>query len=192
MDIKAEKSYFYNRLIENTEASEPIFDGCIIHVYKDTVSLPDGKPAPREVVHHNGAACVVPYTDDGKILCEYQYRYAARKVTLEIPAGKKDPGETPEECARRELEEETGYVAEKLVPIGEFLSTPGFCDEVIYMFAALGLKKSVSHPDDDEFLFLKAYPAEDIEDLILSGEITDGKTQAAVLKAQALRRLGKL
>lgn len=179
-------------LTETKIGSEKIFDGCIISVFKDTVTLPDGKTATREVVRHRGATCVVPITDEGEILAVRQYRYAIGQVTLEIPAGKLDPSESPESCALRELAEETGMTAKRLISLGKTYTSVGFCDEVIHMYAATGLTPHDLTPDEDEFLTLAAIPKETFREMILSGEITDAKTIAAVLKALALMDEGKL
>lgn len=190
-DIKA-RNFNDNCLTETKISSEKIFDGCIISVYKDTVALPDGKTATREVVRHNGAVCIVPITDEGEILAVRQYRYALGQVTLEIPAGKLDGDEDPDKCALRELAEETGMTSEQLVPLGKIYTSVGFCDEVIHMYAALGLTPHDLSPDEDEFLTLTSIPAEKLEEMIMTGEITDSKTVAAVLKVLAMRRSGKL
>lgn len=187
-----ERNFKDNCLTETTVSSEKIFDGCVISLYRDTVSLPNGKVATREVVRHKGAACIVPITDDGNILAVRQYRYALGQVTLEIPAGKLDPDESPEVCALRELAEETGMTARKLIPLGKLYSSVGFCDEVIYMYAALGLSSHDLSPDEDEFLNLIRIPTEKFEEMILKDEITDAKTIAAVLKTLALKQAGKI
>ncbi len=187
-----ERCFSDNSLTETEVSSEMVFDGCIIKVYKDTVSLPNGNLATREVVRHKGAACVVPITENGEILAVRQYRYALGQVTLEIPAGKLDPDESHETCALRELAEETGMTAGRLIPLGKIYTTVGFCDEVIYMYAALDLKPYELSPDEDEFLCLHKIPAVEFEEMILSGEITDSKTIAAVLKTLELKRLGRL
>ncbi len=187
-----ERKFDDSSLTESKVASELIFDGCIIKVFKDTVSLPNGNTATREVVRHNGAACVVPITDDNEILTVRQYRYALGRVTLEIPAGKIDPGESPETCAVRELAEETGFTAGKLTYIGPLHTSVGFCNEVIHMYIATGLVRHELAPDEDEFLTLSAIPMDKLEEMILSGEITDSKTMSAVLKACALRRRGEI
>lgn len=179
-------------LVETKISSEKIFDGCIISVSKDTVSLPDGRTATREVVRHKGATCVVPITDSDEILAVKQYRYVLGQVTLEIPAGKLDPNESPEACALRELAEETGMTAERLISLGKIYTSVGFCDEVIHMYAATGLKKHDLSPDEDEFLTLVKIPAEEFKEMILSGEITDSKTVAGILKVIALREKGQI
>lgn len=175
-------------LTETQISSENIFDGCVISVFRDKISLPNGNISTREVVRHKGAVCVVPITETKEILAVRQYRYALGKVTLEIPAGKLDPGESPEDCALRELSEETGYTANKLIPLGKLYTSPGFCDEVIYMYAAYDLEQRELSPDEDEFLTLTRIPAEQFENMIMSGKICDAKTQTAVLKALSLRQ----
>ena len=181
-----------NRLRETQVSSESIFDGCIISVFKDTVSLPNGNTATREVVRHKGATCIVPITDNDEILMVRQYRYALGEVTLEIPAGKLDPNETPENCALRELAEETGMTAGKIVSLGKIYTSVGFCDEVIHMYAATDLVRHELTPDEDEFLTLTAISMDTLEEMCLSGEITDSKTLSAILKVSALRRKGMI
>lgn len=186
MPEKINRCYEDSHLKETQISSEQVFDGRIISVFKDSVSLPDGSTAAREVVRHRGAACVVPITLSGEILAVRQYRYALGEVTLEIPAGKLDAGENPERCALRELAEETGFTAMELIPLGKLYTSPGFCDEIIYMYAARGLTQAEASPDEDEFLNLVSIPAERFEEMILAGDITDAKTQAAVLKTLIL------
>ena len=188
----SKRSFDDNCLKEETVSSELIFDGCIISVYKDTVSLPNGNISTREVVRHKGATCVVPITDDGEILAVRQYRYALGQVTLEIPAGKLDPGESPESCVLRELAEETGMTAEHIIPLGKLYSAVGFCDEVLHMYAATGLKPHELSPDEDEFLTVVKIPCDTFRKMILDGEITDAKTMSAVLKVLYLRDEGRL
>ncbi|MBE6708746.1 MAG: NUDIX hydrolase [Ruminococcaceae bacterium] len=191
MDLTS-RNFDDNTIIERKISSDPVFDGCVIKVFRDTVSLPNGNTATREVVRHNGAACIVAITDNEEILTVRQYRYALGRITLEIPAGKIDPGESPDTCAIRELAEETGFTAEKLTYIGELHTSVGFCDEVIHMYIATGLVHHELSPDEDEFLTLSAIPMEKLEEMILAGEITDSKTISAVLKACALYRRGEL
>ncbi|MBQ7827177.1 MAG: NUDIX hydrolase [Clostridia bacterium] len=179
-------------LTETKISSEQVFGGRIISVFKDTVALPGGKTTTREIVRHKGATCVVPITDNGGILAVRQYRYALGEVTLEIPAGKLDPNESPETCALRELAEETGMTAKRLISLGKIYTSVGFCDEVIHMYAATELTPHELSPDEDEFLTLTAIPVEKFREMILSGEITDAKTVAAVLKTLALMEAGEL
>lgn len=172
---------------ERPNTSELIYDGAIVHLYRDTVILPDGKEAPREVIRHIGAVCVVPVTDDGEVILVKQYRHPIGRMTIEIPAGKLDSkAEDPILAAHRELSEETGYECDEMTFIGDINTTVGFCDEVIHMYLARGLKKGSAHPDDDEFIAAVKLPLSEVVGLILDGQITDAKTQAAVLKAKLI------
>jgi len=170
-------------LIEKQTASELLYDGKVVHLYKDTIELPDGKPAIREYVKHIGAVCVVPLTDDGEVILERQYRYAVGQILVEIPAGKLDfPGENWEEAARRELREETGAEARELIDLGDYYGSPAIMGERIRMFLARGLTFTDQHLDEDEFLETFRLPLSDAVTQILNGEIPDGKTQAAILR----------
>lgn len=178
-----------SHLIETPTASELIYDGKIVHLYRDTVTLPNGKPALREVIRHVGAVCVVPLTDEDEVICVRQFRYPHEKVLLEIPAGKLDSkDEDRPSAALRELQEETGARCEKLTSLGRLLSTPAFVDEVIDMYLAEGLTFGDTSPDEDEFLNVVRIPLETMVDMILRGDITDAKTQAAVLKVWVLKQ----
>ena len=172
------------RLKEKTTASELIFNGKILHLYRDDIQLPNGQPAEREVIRHIGAVCVIPVTDDGCAVMERQYRYPVAEVILEIPAGKLDSkDEDHEEAARRELEEETGYRAKELIPLGKFYPACAYSDEAIWMYLAKGLVKGERHLDSDEFLDVDLIPLKDLVRQVLDGKIPDAKTQIAILKA---------
>ena len=163
--------------------SEKKFEGNIISLTVDTVLLPNGKEATREVVHHPGAVCVVPLTEKNEVIFVRQYRYPFSRVTLEIPAGKLDSAhEDHKEAALRELSEETGASCTSIEFIGELHTSPAILNEVIYMYFAKGLDFGEQHPDDDEFLSVVKLPIEKAVEMILSGEIKDAKTQAAILK----------
>jgi ADP-ribose pyrophosphatase len=178
-----------SHLIETPLASQLIYDGKIVHLYKDTVTLPDGTPAIREVIRHVGAVCVVPLTDEGEVVCVRQFRYPHAKVLLEIPAGKLDSKEEDRpSAALRELREETGALCQTLTPLGQLLTTPAFVDEVIDMYLAEGLTFGDRDLDEDEFLDVVRIPLEKLVDMILQGDVTDAKTQAAVLKVWALKK----
>ena len=171
------------KLIEKTVESESIYDGRVLHVYCDTVSLPDGNQSKREYAKHKGAVAVVPLTDEGEVICVRQYRYAHRKVLLEIPAGKLDTFEEDFISATtRELREETGATCRKLQFIGDLISTPALIDEVIHMYLARGLEFGDTDPDEDEFLDVVKIPLEELVRMVMNGEIKDSKTQTAILK----------
>ncbi len=176
MDIK---SYEEKQL-----ASELMFDGKILHVYNDRIELPDGREASREYVKHIGAVAVVPITDDGEVICVRQYRYAISSSVLEIPAGKLDyKGEDPEGAVRRELREETGAVCKKLTYMGKYYSSPAILDECIHLYLAEGLEFGETDLDEDEFIDVVRVPLTELVEKIISGEIIDGKTQSAVMRA---------
>ena len=142
---------------------------------------------------HNGGVCVVPITDDLQVLTVKQFRCPFKEITEEVPAGKKDSkNEDPLECGKRELLEETGATAEHYLFLGELYPTPGFCDEIIYMFAAWGLSFGETDPDDDEFLAVEKTPLDTLIDRVLKGEIKDSKTQTALLKTKMLLDKGDI
>ena len=173
----------FKNLTEIKTGSEEIFDGIILHVFKDTVELPNGNPATREVIRHVGAVGIVPLTDDGKVIVERQFRYPLNRVITEIPAGKLDSlTEDRLSAAKRELEEETGYTAAEWTDMGDYYPTPAYCDERITLYLARGLSLGQRHLDEDEFLNFEAVPLETLVAQVMDGTITDGKTQVAILK----------
>lgn len=181
----------FQSLKETKIDSKEIYDGAILHVYKDTVTLPNGKPAGREVVRHVGAVGIVPVTEDGKVIVERQYRYPLDMVITEIPAGKLDSkAEDRLEAAKRELREETGITADEWVDLGLYYPAAAYTDEKITLYLARGLHFGEQSLDDDEFLNLEAVPLTELVDHVMAGKITDGKTQVAILKAARL--LGNL
>lgn len=174
----------FERLGETFVSSKIIYDGRILHVRDDKVTLPNGKEASREVIRHIGAVCVVPVTEDNKVIVERQFRYPVNCVITEIPAGKLDShDEDPLEAVKRELREETGYSADEWICLGEYLPAPAYCDELIPMYLARGLHKGETDLDEDEFLDVYMIPIEELVKDIMDGKIRDGKTQIAVLKA---------
>ena len=176
----------YETLKERQTGSELIFDGHILHVYRDDIALPNGNPAERELIRHVGAVCVIPVTDDGMAVMERQYRYPIGEVLLEIPAGKLDSkSEDHESAARRELAEETGYQARELIPLGKFYPACAYSDETIWMYLAKGLTRGDRHLDEDEFLDVELIPLKELVRRVLAGAIPDAKTQIAILKAAA-------
>lgn len=179
-------------LIEKQLSSEYIYEGRIIKLRRDTALLPNGEEATREVVEHNGGVCVAALTERDEVLFVRQFRYPYSEVVTEIPAGKRDSAaEDPLECGRRELKEETGAVAESFIPLGRLYPTPGYCGEIIWMYAAVGLKYGEQSLDEDEFLNVVKIPLDEAVEKIMSGEITDAKTQAAVLKLKLLKESGR-
>lgn len=177
----------FQDLKEVQTGSQEIYDGVIVHLYKDTVQLPNGNPATREVIRHIGAVAVVPVTDDGNVIVERQFRYPLHEVITEIPAGKLDSAaEDRLSAAQRELREETGYTADSWQELGDFHPTPAYCDENITLYLATGLHLGQRELDEDEFLNVVAVPLEELVADIMAGRITDGKTQTAILKAYYL------
>lgn len=172
----------YEDLIEKTVKSENIYDGCLLHVKRDTALLPNGEQATREWIKHPGASAVIPLLPTGEIILVRQYRYPVERVTLEIPAGKLDsPDEDPYVCAVRELSEETGYTAkniEKLTTIG---TTVGFSNEMIHIYKAEGLTSGEMHPDDDEFLNVVKMPLKEAVAMVRDGRLFDAKSIVAIL-----------
>lgn len=175
------------KLFEKKVKSETVYKGRIINLLNDQIKLPNGKTAFREYVKHPGGICVVPIGPDNEIYLVRQYRYPYAEEVLEIPAGKRDSAnEDPLEGGKRELKEELGLSAENYLFLGEFYPTPGYTDEVIYMYAAWNLLEGDNCPDEDEFVEKVKMPLSLLTEKILNGEIKDGKTQAAVLKVKAL------
>ncbi len=174
---------YEDTLRETTVSRTAPWTGHIMKVEEMTVTLPNGHEAPREVVRHPGAVCVIPMTDEGDILVERQWRTGYGGVTLEIPAGKLDSAtEDPLDAAKRELREETGAVAKHWEYLGEYYGSPAILDEKIHMYAAWGLSFGDTDPDADEFLTVEKIPLAKLVDMVLAGEIPDGKTEVAVLR----------
>ena len=173
-------------LFEKKLSSRQVFDGVVVKLFVDEVELPNGNKSVREVVRHPGAVCVVPVTDEGEVIMVRQFRYAFGQTLLEVPAGKLEVGENPLDAAIRELEEETGTVAENIQHIGELYTTVAILDEKIQMYLATGLSYKNAHPDADEFLEVEKIPLNTLVDMVMKGEIKDSKTQIALLKAQKI------
>ena len=158
------------------------YEGTVIKVYKDHMKFANGNTAEWDFIHHDGAAAVLPVTEDGKILMVRQYRNALDRYTLEIPAGKLDsPDEAKIDCAYRELEEETGYRCDHLEYLMSVNTTIAFCDEALDIFLARDLKKTHQHLDPDEEIEIEAWELSDLLKRIYAGELTDGKTVSAIL-----------
>lgn len=168
------------RLVEKSISSSLVFEGRTINLRVDVVELPDGRQARREIVEHPGAVAIVPILDNGEVILVNQFRAPINRIALEIPAGKLEPGELPENCAMRELEEETGYSAGKLEHKATFFTTPGFSDEIMHLYVATQLKRSRKHPDADEFLETETIPLDELKKMARNGEIVDGKTLVGI------------
>lgn len=164
--------------------------GFELHVNREIAHLPDGREVELDIVRHPGASAIVPFASEGEVVLIRQHRHAAGGIILEVPAGKLDPGETPEVCAARELEEETGLRAGRLEALGWIFTTPGFTDEKIHLYAAFDLTDVGARPQEDEHIECVRMPLERALELVWSGELTDAKSALALL--HAAKRLGKL
>jgi ADP-ribose pyrophosphatase len=167
-------------------AARAVYRGKIVNLDVETVRLPNGATVELEIIHHPGASAAVPLLADGRVVLIRQYRHAVGGYIYEVPAGKLNPGETPEECARRELEEEIGYRATSLTPLLSVFTTPGFTDERIHLFLAGGLLPGRQALDPDEVLEVVTLPLEEALSWIATGAIRDAKTIIA-LQAVYLR-----
>ncbi len=170
------------KLTETFVARELIFKGNIIHLSVDTVTLPNGKTATREFVHHNGAACILATTPEQQVVLVRQYRHPAGQILLEVPAGKLDHvGEDPLDCAQRELAEETPYTCDSLSYVCHFFSAPGFTNEVLHLYQAQNVvANSALSADEDEFVETVLMSKADVKAALAAHEIQDAKTLIAL------------
>lgn len=173
-------------LEEKQLTSELKYDGRIVKLYSDTVLLENGKNTSREVIKHPGGVCIVALTEDNDVLFVRQFRYPHGKVLLEIPAGKLEYGEAHRDCGLRELKEETGCTCDSFEYLGNLLPTPAYDTEVIHMYLARGLHSGEQHLDDNEFLEVEKIPLDKAVEMIMNNEISDAKTQVAILKTKML------
>lgn len=168
---------------EKTISSEMIYEGAILNLRKDKVTIVNGSTSYREIIEHSGGVAIAAITDDNKMVLVRQFRKAAEKVVLEVPAGKIEPGEDPRLTAWRELKEETGYRADKLEFITSFYSSIGYSQEQIHLYYATGLRPGQTDFDESEALDILEYPISQLKQMALGGEIEDAKTIAAIFIA---------
>lgn len=175
-------------LKEHVLSEDVVWTGRIFNVDRLRVTEPDGREALRDVVRHPGAVAVVALTEDGRICLVRQYRTALGRVTVEIPAGKLDPGEDPLDCANRELREETGMEADRVAYLTTIATSVGFADELIHIYMATGLRFTRSDPDADEFINVDLVELPELIDAVLDGRIEDAKTVVGALICDAVSR----
>ncbi len=166
----------------------PVYRGRVVDLRLERVRLPNGSVLELEIVHHPGAVAVVPVDEEGRVLLVRQYRHAAGGWLLEVPAGKLDPGERPEACAVREVEEETGFRPGRLVPMGFIFTTPGFTDEKIWLFLAFDLETGTQELEADEALTVERVPLDEAIDLAARGGMEDAKSICALLRVPHFRK----
>ncbi len=169
--------------IEKQLSTKVTYEGKVINIMLDDIELPDGRKSFREVIRHPGGVVAVAMKDENTILMVKQYRYAIQKVSLELPAGKLEKGEDVHEAIKRELLEETGYRAKNWKDLGYINTTPGICDEKLYLFLATDLYYDAPCPDDGEIIEAYEYKLDDIFEMIKNGEINDSKTICALMRA---------
>lgn len=172
-------------LREKVIGKAAVYDGVMLHVERWEALLPNGKTAAREVILHPGAAAIVPVDAKGNVTLVRQHRVAVDRVTYELPAGKRDAAqEDPLLCAKRELEEETGLTAAHWQELGCMMTTPAFCTERIWLYLATGLTQAQQHLDEDEFVGVEVMPLSKAVEMVMRGEICDGKTMTGLLMAE--------
>ncbi len=179
-------------LIEKRLNSKYIFKGKIINLRTDTVELPNGENGYREIVEHNGGICIAPLTKDNELIFVKQYRCPYEEILLELPAGKREGNENPLEGAIRELKEETGATAGKIISLGELYPTVAYCSEIIWMYLATDLTFGKQNLDQDEFLYVIKIPLDTAVEMVLNNQIKDSKTQAAIMKIKLLKDKGEI
>lgn len=173
-------------MTEKTLEHSVLFKGRILRLELDRVALPDGSEAPREVARHPGGVTVLPLHDDGTVTVVRQFRYPYKEVITELPAGKLEPGEDPDDAIRRELSEEAGLTAGELRKMGVMYPSPGYCDERLHLYFARDLRQGERHPDADEFLEVDRVPLDRLVEDVMAGKVPDAKTATLILMVQRL------
>jgi ADP-ribose pyrophosphatase len=177
---------------ENTVSTRRIHEGRIINLREDTVELPSGRTAKREIVEHKGAVCILPVLDDGRVVTVRQFRKPAEAALLELPAGGLEKGEEPIDCARRELAEECGLHAQRVAPMFSMYLAPGYSTELIHCFLAEEMGETEAHPDEDENVEVEVYALDELLHMIDDGRIRDAKTVAALMALYRRRQTQSL
>jgi ADP-ribose pyrophosphatase len=177
---------------EQTLSSQLIYEGRAVRLRVDAVRMPSGRETTREIVEHSDCVAIVAIDDKDNVLLVNQFRKPVEKDLLEIPAGGTEPGEKPEDCVRRELREETGFLPQKVERLGGFYSTPGYCTEYLYLYLATDLVLSPLQAEDSESIKLIRVPLGQISSLITSGSICDAKSIAGLLTFLEYRKSAKL
>ncbi|MDO5328906.1 MAG: NUDIX hydrolase [Coriobacteriia bacterium] len=173
-------------LEEKQISTQRVYDGALLKVNKDQIELPNKNTTIREYFNHPGASCVVALTDDNKVVIERQFRYPFHSIITELPAGKLDKGEDPLVAAKRELKEETGYTAKRWTYMGDFYPSVAYTDENIRLYLAQDLTLEEQHLDDDEFVEVELIDFQELVNMVMQGKIKDGKSIAAILKADKI------
>jgi len=169
---------------EKQTETKTVYEGIIVDIRRDIAELQNGNLVGREVVVHPGGVGIIPVTRDNKVLMVRQYRYPMGEELLEIPAGKLGSGEEPVKCAVRELSEETGCTAGKIIDLGAVYPSPGFCKEILYLFLALDLQEGEMHLDDNELLSVEKIGIDELMDKIMANELPDAKSIIGIMKAK--------
>ncbi|MDD3677976.1 MAG: NUDIX hydrolase [Dehalococcoidales bacterium] len=172
---------------EETLSSKIAFNGEILNVRVDEIRLPGGRKSTREIIEHSDAVAVVPIDRNGNMILVRQYRRGAAKDLLEIPAGCVEPGENPEETVKRELQEEIGYLPNKITSMGGFYASPGYNTEYLYLYLATELVPAKLHAEDTDSIEVVPVPIKSITDYIKSGKICDAKSVAGILYYMFMR-----
>lgn len=169
---------------EKTLTSEYVYKGKVIDVRRDDIEVSNGHKSVREVVEHSGGVTMLAVKDNGNVLFVKQFRYPIKEVSIELPAGKLEIGENPDLAAKRELEEETGYISDNWVKLGYIYTSVGFCDEKLHLYLARDLKYKKQNPDEDEIIECEEYPLLKVMEMIDNGVINDAKSICTILRAR--------